>query len=113
MEYSFVLGMYVGTKSEIAALLVKEAEQAVAAYPQYRGHFEGYKLGRATKTIKTKAGTAVEKGDLVLFKVEATEPEVLALAAKMGRKHDSMQVVFWSSNNKCDTVTKVGAIVEA
>lgn len=85
MIESIALGMTFGTKAEIEAKLRGEAEAAMKAYPQYAGHFAGYRLGRAKKTVKTKLGIAVEKGDLVIFTV------------------DGATATFWSRRNACDT----------
>src|SRR6185295_1878541 len=43
------------------------ADKAHAAYPQYRGHWDGWKLGRVIRDVETKAGVAFRAGDLALY----------------------------------------------
>lgn len=69
IEYSFVFSSYVGTRADLAEHLRGEARDQTKAYPQYGGsYFDGWKLGRLARTVRTKAGLAGEKGDLVLFR---------------------------------------------
>lgn len=91
--------------------LKEEAARDVAGYSQYEGHELGYQLGRATRNIHTKMGPAVKKGDLVLFKIEPTPPEVLDMLRRTGKRAASHQLVFWSRTNKIATVAKVGDVV--
>ena len=52
------------------AILTDDANEAHAAYPQYKDHWDGWGLCRLSARIKTKAGIAFERGDLALYKVE-------------------------------------------
>lgn len=44
-----------------------DAEKSHEQYPQYAGHWDNHKIGRVTRTVKTKMGLAFEKGDLCLY----------------------------------------------
>lgn len=50
------------TKDIIRSLAAKEH----AAYPQYEGHWDTWRLARITNRVRTKLGTAFEPGDIVL-----------------------------------------------
>jgi len=91
-------GQVFGGSADIEAFLKAEAAEAMAKYPQYAGHFDGYRLGRAKRTVRTKMGVAVEKGELVIFKTEKDE------GWKILRGEDRMAAVFWSRTNRCDTM---------
>jgi hypothetical protein len=54
-------------KAEALAALKADAERTHAQYPQYKGHWDNYRLCRVKKTIKTKMGVAFEKGDLAIM----------------------------------------------
>lgn len=94
MIESMVLGVTVGTKSEIEGKLRAEAEAANAAFLQYAGLFKGFALGRAKTTVRTKLGVAVEKGELVIFRTELDADP---------RKAGKTVATFWSRANQCLT----------
>jgi hypothetical protein len=80
------------TKTEILNQKIQTADEHHAQYPQYKGHFDGYSLARMASQVKTKAGVAAKKGDVVIAKLDT--------AIFPGES----RVVFYSENNKCDTV---------
>lgn len=43
------------------------AEQKHAQYPQYRGHWDGWKLCVVTKNQKTKLGNAFYAGEIAMY----------------------------------------------
>lgn len=94
--YSFVFQAYVGDAEAIAEQLRDEARAATARYPQYAGKYDGHRLGRLTRTVKTKMGVAGEKGDLVIYCDDVLE--------------SSPVVSFWSRSNKIDTLVSVETI---
>jgi hypothetical protein len=51
----------------LAAEVRRVAEATHAQYPQFRGHWDGWKLGRMTRDLETKGGHIVA-GDIVLFR---------------------------------------------
>ncbi len=96
--YSFVFRSHVGNSAEVADVLRAEARGQVAEFPQYgSAHFDRYRLGRVTRTVRTKAGLAAEAGDLVLVRYESFAGKVSA--------------VFWSRNSGCDTSVPAPAVV--
>ena len=44
----------------------QSADAAHEPYPQYRGYWDGWKLGRMQRQLRTKGGV-IEEGDFVLF----------------------------------------------
>lgn len=66
-----------------------QAEADMAQWPQYKGHFDRYRLVRVTRKVKTKLGVAFEKGDIAIA-LEAAHPCDYA-------------VTVYSFRNKCDT----------
>lgn len=73
--------------------LVNVANAQTAQWPQYRGHFDAYRIGRITRDVKTKLGLAFRKGDVVIWTIGERDlgngPEVTFTA--------------WSVRNRCDT----------
>jgi hypothetical protein len=62
-----------GTADTIAHLrqtLVAEATEAFKRYPQYEGHWDGWRVAEITRRVRTKLGVAFEAGDLVLVAPE-------------------------------------------
>ncbi len=51
----------------IRQTLVAQAEAQLAQYPQYRGHWDGWRVGRITRDVKTKLGVAFKRDDVVLY----------------------------------------------
>jgi hypothetical protein len=57
------------SKQNVLALrqaLQEKAAARVAKYPQYVGHFDGYKIVRILKQIKTKSGIAFDKDEFAI-----------------------------------------------
>ncbi len=69
------------------------AEAQVSAFPQYAGRFSAMRVGLAVRTVRTKAGVAMEKGDFVL--VEAGSDAF---------------VTIWSARNRCLTSVPAAAV---
>jgi hypothetical protein len=83
-------------KEKIRRLLVEIADGHSAKWPQYRGHWDSWRVGRAAREVKTKLGVACHSGELVLF-TERTEPG---------------EQVFYSKSNRIDTIVDAGTIKE-
>jgi hypothetical protein len=77
------------------SMLKKAAEAQVAAYPQYKGHFDSYILVQVTRKVTTKGGLAFNKNELALAKAETHSPECGPFVGKQFR-------TVWSANNGCD-----------
>lgn len=82
-------------KKNIRDTLVKVARAQTKPYPQYKGHFRGYMLGKLGQDVKTKLGFAGTKGQIVIFKDRKREPK--------GR-------VFWSVINDSDILVSKGKV---
>jgi hypothetical protein len=63
------------------------AEAQVASFPQYGNHFADTTLARAKRTVKTRLGTAMVKGEIVLLFPRSTGDFS----------------IIWSMRNKCGT----------
>ena len=70
-----------------------QAQRDMARWPQYAGHFDGYRLCRVKRRIKTKMGLAFEKGEIAIFKDGRASDGV----------DDGIAVVVYSASNRCDT----------
>ena len=46
--------------------LITEAAEAHAQYPQYAGHWDGWRVAEITRNVRTKMGQAFRAGELVL-----------------------------------------------
>ena len=79
-------------------VLVQMAEQQLAQYPQYRGHWNGWQRVRVTRDLKTKLGLAFRAGDVVLMNPTSihTSPNVRGEF-----------VMCYSFRNKVDTSIKL------
>lgn len=75
-------------------LTVQAAEQ-VKLYPQYRGHFDAYRVVQITKLVKTKMGLAFEKGEMAIAR-----PEIRHFFRPDGTQ--GLSVTVWSMKNRCD-----------
>ena len=62
-----------------------------ADYPQYAGHFDGYRLVRVSVDVRTKAGLAFKAGDVAIATYRA------GLQPGFGRW------IVYSVRNGCDT----------
>ena len=93
-------------------VLVAQAEADMAAYPQYKGHWNGWAVGTVTKRIKTKLCVAFEKGDVVLVDPTVRREKV----APRGRSlpyADWPEKLFracYSFRNKADTLIDAGVV---
>ncbi len=84
----------VKTDTKTAAQIKTQAQALHAQYPQYKGHWDNYRLVRVNRRIKTKAGVAFIKGE-VSIGIERTNDSI--------RELDGCVVVYSCSNNM-DTV---------
>lgn len=78
------------------SLLIGKAESDHAMYPQYKGHWNGWKLCRVKKTIRTKMGVAFVKGDIALARPNTETIEYGKYAGKESR-------TVYSCLNRCNT----------
>ena len=60
----------------LARMRRREAEAKHAQYPQYVGHWDGWRIAEITRTVRTKLGTAFEAGDLVLVSTTVREERI-------------------------------------
>lgn len=85
-------------KADALAALKADADKSHEGLPQYKGHFDTYRLCRVKKTIKTKMGVAFEKGDLAImtgFRAHDTHDRELLGC-----------LTVYSQRNGCDTVLR-------
>jgi hypothetical protein len=75
--------------------LQSTATQQVAQWPQYAGHFSGYKLVRIKSEVKTKTGIAFASGEYALATKHRDELPGLPSSGRF--------VTVWSRRNKGDT----------
>jgi hypothetical protein len=64
------------TLEGLRAALVAEADTAHLQYPQYREHWDGWRVAEVTRRFRTKLGVAFEPGDLVLVSPETYDEKV-------------------------------------
>lgn len=76
--------------TDTLAQKIEKAQQDMAQWPQYKGHFANYKLARVRSRIQGKLGVSAEAGDIVI-----------AIDQTFFRNHPN--VVFYSERTKCDT----------
>lgn len=86
---------------EVRSSIIESAEQATAKFPQYRGKWDGHKLIRVKRTIKTKLGVAFVAGELTV-----AQDATLGLQPKY---QDEVKgcVSAWSKRNGIDTILKL------
>jgi len=77
------------------AMLKTLAARAVAQYPQYAGHFDGYVAVRIKRDVRTKMGLAFEKGEIAIAQPTADA--------------DGFRTV-WSVKNKVDTSVRASHV---
>jgi hypothetical protein len=83
------------TKATIETLKLRAAAQ-VAKYPQYAGHFTGYRLARVKRDVRTKMGLAFKRGEFVIaVERDASHPHGSTLRSDFA--------TAWSMLNACDT----------
>lgn len=87
-------------KPATLSFLRARAAAAMAKYPQYAGHFDGYRLARMKRDVKTKMGQAFVKGEYVI----AVESE--PVFASNGVLAAGFRITAWSHLNTCDTAIK-------
>ena len=75
--------------------LQSTATQQVAQWPQYKGHFAGYKLVRLKSDVKTKAGLAFARGEYAIATKHRDELPGLPSSGRF--------VTVWSRRNMVDT----------
>jgi hypothetical protein len=78
------------------AELIAAAKAAVAAFPQYRGHFDNYVLVVIRKNVRTKMGLAFERGEYAVARPTAQRIEYGRNAGKYSR-------IVYSNRNGIDT----------
>jgi len=71
------------------------ATAQVAQWPQYAGHFSGYKLVKIKSEIKTRAGLAFTRGEYAIATKHRDELPGLPSSGRF--------VTVWSRRNKVDT----------
>jgi hypothetical protein len=68
---------------DIRSKLISQAEAAHAQYPQYRGHWDNWILGRVKRRVTMrKTGWHIEKGTLLLMEPQA---EPLTMGPYVGK----------------------------
>lgn len=75
--------------------LQNTALEQVAQWPQYAGHFSGYRLVKIKSEVKTKAGLAFTRGEYALATKRSDELPGLPSSGRF--------VTVWSRRNKIDT----------
>ena len=70
------------------------AAKQVARYPQYKGHFAGYRLVRIKCDVKTKMGLAFARGEFAIAIDRDLEPH---------RVRCEKFITVWSKRNQIDT----------
>jgi len=85
---------------EVAQRVREFAERSHSAYPQYKGHWEGWRPVRFTREVRTKSGTAFRPGDYSIVH----EREVLPGAP-------DLKYTAFSIRNDVDTAVPAGSFV--
>lgn len=86
------------TKESLKAVAIAQ----VAQYPQYKNHFETYRLARIKCDVTTKAGLAFRRGEYVLATERTDERPGLPSSGKF--------ILAWSRRNKIDTSVRVADV---
>lgn len=84
--------------------LKKLAVGRVAHLPQYKGHYDGWVLGKATKRIKTRTALIAEKGGYVIL--DPNSVSVIPWGPKAGQE----SVRVWSPTALIDTTVPVKSL---
>lgn len=66
----------------VRRLIVRLADRRHAEFPQYAGHWNGWTLGRARRTVVTKGGRRFVGGDVVLVEPAAQRTAISMYAEK-------------------------------
>lgn len=92
------------TLSSLAATLRAEAAEAHAAYRQYDGYWDGWRVAEITKRVRTKLGVAFEAGDLVLVSPDTRDEKI---PTRGGEPYEQWPertfATAYSRRNKCNT----------
>lgn len=88
---------------ELEAQLRAEAEAAHAQYPQYAGHWDGWRVAVITKRIRTKFGVAFERGDHVLVSPDTRQERVIPKRATDPQFETRTVATAYSWRNRIDT----------
>jgi hypothetical protein len=78
------------------------ATKQVAQWPQYKGHFAGYRLVKITKDVTTKAGLAFKCGEYAIATPYRDELPNLPSSGKF--------VTVWSRRNQIDTSVRATCV---
>jgi hypothetical protein len=78
------------------------AAAQVTQYPQYRGHFTGYRLVRVKSDVKTKMGLAFARGEFAIATEKRDERPDLPSSGRY--------VTVWSRRNQIDTSVRVADV---
>jgi hypothetical protein len=78
--------------------LIRSAAFYTREYPQYKKHFDDYRLVRVTADIVTKMGLAFTRGELA---IASPHPANFGVD---GVSNGIAYVTVWSARNRCDTV---------
>jgi hypothetical protein len=104
------------TLDKLAADLREQAETDLAThYPQYRKHWNGWRVVEVTRRVPTKLGLAFEAGELVLCSPD-THTEKVAPSRRSLLPYEQWQdvefVTCYSRRNTCDTMIRATYIRE-
>jgi hypothetical protein len=104
------------TLDKLATFRRAEAESAHAQYPQYAGHWNGWRIAEITRTVRTKLGVAFEVGDLVLVSPEVREDKVAPRGRNEFADYADWPIkqfaTAYSYRNGCDTAISVTDVRE-
>lgn len=94
------LALVQGSKDAIASYIRAVAGEAHAAYPQYKGHWDGpeWQIVQVLAEVSTKAGLAFTKGELTLARVEEIEGKSTVVAYSTKNRIDTAlppETVYW------------------
>lgn len=81
-------------------LLKRAAALSVEDFPQYAGHFDDYVVVKINVRVKTKAGTAFERGEWTLATPESAAYDSTSNEPKAKTRKF---VTVWSFKNQVDT----------
>lgn len=77
------------------------AATQVVRYPQYKGHFAGYRLVRVKCDVKTKMGLAFARGEYAIAIDRELEPN---------RVRCEKFITVWSKRNQIDTSVRASDV---
>jgi hypothetical protein len=91
-EQDRINGLDASQPQALAAEVRRVAEAAHAQHPQYRGHWEGWSLGRMKRDLEMAGGVIVE-GDILLVKAWPAQGDIPAYSVRRG--HDVSIPAGW------------------